>query len=141
MKEIDRKYKNSSLRLYVCLRTLAAMKTVWLEQRSRLQELAKSLGLLACGVQATLTAALTFGEMLTLISDEPTTVRLIQEDHEGALSFLNLVSELTEAIETADEHPSTSELNGSFHELADFAVEFINELRREAIAANLPYPQ
>jgi hypothetical protein len=73
--------------------------------------------------------ALYFGEMLTLASTIEAVVRLIHEDREGALSFLEVVANATDAIENAEERPSSSKMNGPFHELADFVVEFLHELR------------
>ena len=55
--------------------------------------------------------------------------RLIKEDREGALSFLEVAANMDEAFADAEEKRSTAELGGPFHELSDFVMEFLNELR------------
>ncbi len=72
--------------------------------------------------------ALRFGEVLTLAPTVEAAARLMHENRQGALSFLEVIANLTDAIENAVEEPSTSEMTGPFHELADFVVEFLNEL-------------
>ena len=105
------------------------MRAVWLTQRQELQALAHAKGLPVLGARGAFKDALHFGELLTLAPTTEAAVRLMHEDRAGALSFLEVIENLTDAIETADERPSTSEMNGPFHELADFVVEFLNELR------------
>ena len=105
------------------------MRAVWLSQRRKLQELATSVGLPGTGARGTLKDALHFGEMLTLAKDTDSARRLLHEDRAGALSFLEVIANLTKAIQSAKEQPSTSEMTGPFHELADFVVEFLTELR------------
>lgn len=108
------------------------MKEMWFKQRKELQRLAENEGLPPLGVRGTLKDALQFAEMLTLAPNMAATTRLLQEDRSGTLSFLEVVHNLTEAMEDAVQLPSTSPIHGPFHELADFAVEFLNGLREEA---------
>jgi hypothetical protein len=105
------------------------MRSIWLNQRHRLQELAMAEGLPVSGTRGKLNDALFFGELLTLVPTAESAVRLLHENRTGALSFLEVLANLTDAIEKAEERPSSSEMNGPFHELADFVVEFMNELR------------
>lgn len=108
------------------------MKIVWLHQRQELQRLAVAENLPAMGKRGHLKDALSFGEMLTLVSDNENASRLICDNPQGALAFLDMLSDLDNAIESAKERPSPSEMEGPFHELADFAIEFMNELREIA---------
>jgi hypothetical protein len=105
------------------------MRSIWLTQRHRLQELAVAEGLPVSGTRGMLKDALDFGEMLTLVLTADSAVRLLHENRRGALSFLEVLANLTDAIENAEERPSSSKMNGPFHELADFVVEFLHELR------------
>jgi hypothetical protein len=106
------------------------MRSIWLSQRLELRRLAEFEGLPVAGEQGDLTSALRFGEMLTLVPTIEKAVQLLREDRQGALSFLDVIANLTDAIENAADQPSTSEMAGPFHELADFAVEFLNELQK-----------
>jgi len=63
---------------------------------------------------------------------EESTARLLREHRDDALSFLEILPGQTDAMPTADETPFTSESHGQFHELADFVVEFLRELRQFA---------
>jgi hypothetical protein len=108
------------------------MKKIWLEQRVKLQRLAESAGLSRQGKRGSLKDALYFAEMLVLIPNEAAVIRLMRDDEAAALSFLEVASKMTTAIETANPLPSTSGIKTPFHEFADFVLEFLNTIREEA---------
>jgi hypothetical protein len=103
------------------------VRSIWSSQRQELQRLAERLGIHE--KQGNLKSAIQLGELLTLAPNITTAARLIEEDSEGAASFLDVVASMDEVIADAGDTPSTSKLHGPFHELADFVVEFLNELR------------
>ena len=98
----------------------------------KLQRLAESAGLARQGKRGSLKDALYFAEMLVLIPSEAAVIQLMRNDRTAALSFLEVVSKMTTAIETANPLPSTSGIETPFHEFADFVLEFLNAIREEA---------
>lgn len=105
------------------------MKNIWLSQRTQLQHLAENEGMPVAGLRGKLRDALDFAESLTLVPNSGSDVRLLRDNRIGALSFLEVAHNLTETMETGIQQPSTSGINGPFHELADLALEFLNDLR------------